>query len=516
MAARDGIAAISGLIAAAALGVTLGVGLSVAVTSGPGPLRWLWAGLVAVCVALLCSVLFVVARRRGWLPAARRAALIDDVTGLPNRAALLGRIRAQTRRYADPARLPAHRRRMALVVLDIDRFRQVNEALGHAVGDRLLSAVASRLRECVGAVGTVARLGGDEFAVLAPRIAQPSAAGVLAQRVADALATPVTLHGLPVDVTAAIGVAVHPDHGTDHTTLLRHAEVAMYDAKDRAATYAIYSPELERTSPDRLELLADLRRAIESPRHHDELELYYQPQLALATNEVVGLEALLRWRHPRRGMVPPAQVIQVAEHTAVMRLLTHRILDDAITQLAKWRASGILLRVSVNVSIRDLHHPDFVDQLETLLGERGVPPNQLQLEITEGALMSDPRRVLVTLHRLDRLGIALSLDDFGTGYSSLQHLRRLPLAEVKIDRSFVLRMATDPDDAAVVRCVIDLARALGLRVVAEGVENGTTRRMLAECGCEVAQGWFLAPPMSATEVTSWLARLGDLMGPPAQ
>jgi EAL domain-containing protein (putative c-di-GMP-specific phosphodiesterase class I) len=315
----------------------------------------------------------------------------------------------------------------------------------------------------------------------------------------------VTLDGLQLDVTAAIGVALHPDHGSDTATLLRRAEVAMYDAKDRNALYAVYTPESDQNSVERLELLADLRRALEVGRR-DEISLYYQPQIEMATGEVVGVEALLRWEHPTRGMMSPQHVIKVAEHTAVMRLITQRVIEDAIGQLAKWRTQGHLFRVSINVSVRDLHRPEWVDQIAELLSDRGVEPNQVQLEITEGALMADPRRVLVTLHRLDKLGVALSLDDFGTGYSSLQHLRRLPLAEVKIDRSFVLGMASDPDDAAVVGSIIDLARALGLRVVAEGVEDDQTRRMLLAAGCEVAQGWYYARPMPADDLLGWLAR----------
>jgi diguanylate cyclase (GGDEF)-like protein len=463
-------------------------------------------------VPLILVPLYTVHELARFTTEEQRKAHQDDLTGLPNRKALFAEMRAQVRAYAQrSARLRSQRvdgdrdrRRMALLLLDIDQFRRVNDALGHTVGDRLLGAVAQRLREAIGADGFVARLGGDEFAVLAPRLVDPEAAGVLAQRVADALAEPVTLDGLPLDVTAAIGVAVHPDHGTDNITLLRHAEVAMYDAKDRAARYAIYSPESDQNSVERLELLADLRRALDGG--NDELRLFYQPQIEMATGEVVGTEALLRWNHPQRGYVSPDMVIKVAEHTAVMRRLTNRVMDEAIGQLAKWKAQGLTLRTSINVSVRDLAHADLVDELAELLNDRGVAPNQVQLEITEGALMADPRRVLVTLHRLDKLGVALSLDDFGTGYSSLQHLRRLPLAEVKIDRSFVLGMSTDPDDAAVVGSIIDLARALGLRVVAEGVEDDETRRLLSSSGCEVGQGWYYARPMPADALANWLAR----------
>jgi diguanylate cyclase (GGDEF)-like protein len=471
-----------------------------------GPIVVAAGNVSAVLVPLMLIPLFTVNELARYTERERRRSARDDLTGLPNRRALFREMRTQARAYAQRrTRVPDDRRRMALLLLDIDQFRHVNDALGHAVGDRLLGAVAARLVESIGADGLVARLGGDEFAVLAPRLADQSAANVLAERVADALAEPVTLDGLQLDVTAAIGVAIHPDHGTDHTTLLRRAEVAMYDAKHRAATYAIYSPESDHSSPERLELLAELRRALDLARP-DEIQLYYQPQVDMSSGEVVGVEALLRWHHPQRGLISPQHLITVAEHTAVMRRLTSRVLEDAIGQLAKWRAQGLVLRASVNVSVRDLHRPELVDQLAMMLGDRGVPPNQVQLEITEGALMADPRRVLVTLHRLDRLGVALSLDDFGTGYSSLQHLRRLPLAEVKIDRSFVLGMTTDPDDAAVVGSIIDLARALGLRVVAEGVEDDQTRRMLMEGGCEVAQGWFYARPMPADDLFAWLLR----------
>jgi diguanylate cyclase (GGDEF)-like protein len=471
-----------------------------------GPIVVAAGNVSAVLVPLMLIPLFTVNELARYTERERRRAARDDLTGLPNRRALFREMRAQARAYAQRRnRTPDDRRRMALLLLDIDQFRHVNDALGHAVGDRLLGAVAARLVESIGADGLVARLGGDEFAVLAPRLADPSAASVLAERVADALADPVTMDGLQLDVAAAIGVAIHPDHGTDHTTLLRRAEVAMYDAKHRAATFAIYSPESDQSSPERLELLAELRRALDLGRP-DEIQLYYQPQVDMSSGAVVGLEALLRWHHPQRGLISPQHLITVAEHTTVMRRLTSRVLEDAIGQLAKWKAQGLVLRASVNVSVRDLHRPELVDQLATLLADRGVSPNQLQLEITEGALMADPRRVLVTLHRLDTLGVALSLDDFGTGYSSLQHLRRLPLAEVKIDRSFVLGMTTDPDDAAVVGSIIDLARALGLRVVAEGVEDDKTRRMLLEEGCEVAQGWFYARPMPADDLFAWLLR----------
>jgi diguanylate cyclase (GGDEF)-like protein len=472
-----------------------------------GPLVVATGALNPLLVVLTLVPLFIFGQHTRHTTEEARKATTDELTGLPNRKALYAHVQTQARTYGQFRRRRRGRpdeRRMALLLLDIDQFRRVNEALGHGVGDRLLVAVAARLREAIGGDGLVTRLGGDEFAVLAPRLVDSEAVGVLAGRVADALADPVVLDGLPLDVTAAIGAAIYPDHGTDVITLLRRAEVAMYDAKDHSATWAVYTPDAEQHSPERLELLADLRRALDSGSA--ELELHYQPQIDLATGQICGAESLLRWSHPQRGFISPDMIIRIAEHTAIMRRLTARVIEEAVSQLAKWRADGLHLRVSVNVSARDLHRGEFVDDLAELLAERGVPANQLQIEITEGALMADSRRVLLTLHRLDRLGVALSLDDFGTGYSSLTHLRRLPLAEVKIDKSFVLGMATDTDDNAIVGSIIDLGRRLGLRVVAEGVEDEETRRMLLAAGCEVGQGWYFARPMPADAFVAWLAR----------
>jgi EAL domain-containing protein (putative c-di-GMP-specific phosphodiesterase class I) len=299
---------------------------------------------------------------------------------------------------------------------------------------------------------------------------------------------------------------------------MRHADIAMYDAKHRGDAVAVYAPESDHNSPERLSLLGDLRRALESeesratkrPNPAGEIAMYYQPQIAIETGEVVGVEALLRWRHPRRGMVDPEELIRVAEQSAVMRLLTRRVVDDVVEQLAKWAAAGVHLRAAVNVSVRDLQTTEIADQIADRLSRYGVDASQLQLEITEGALMADPRRVLATISRLAKMGVAIALDDFGTGFSSMQHLRRLPLTEVKVDRSFVLGMASDADDAAIVRSMIELSGALGLRVVAEGVEDERTWRLLHEAGCHVAQGWFYARPMPADELVEWLARYRPL------
>jgi predicted signal transduction protein with EAL and GGDEF domain len=361
----------------------------------------------------------------------------------------------------------------------------------------------------------VVRLGGDEFAVLANRVDGVPEARRIACHLVEALNRPFALDGLSVDVSASIGIALQGDSADDCATLLREAEAAMYDAKQRGDQVAVYGPEAARHSPDRLALLADLRRALREDAPDDGIMLFYQPQIAIPTGEVVGVEALLRWQHPERGLVGPEELIRVAEPTPVMRLLTLRVLHDVVAQVATWREAGRSLRVAVNVSARDLHAGGIADRVEELLREYAVPVELLQLEITESALMADPHRVLNTITRLDRMGVAISLDDFGTGYSSLQHLRRLPLAEVKIDRSFVLGMATDRGDAAIVRSVIDLAEALGLRAVAEGVEDERTWRLLAAAGCHAAQGWFHARPMPAADLETWLSRHRPLRPGPA-
>jgi diguanylate cyclase (GGDEF)-like protein len=463
---------------------------------GPVVLAAAQVGLALVPLVLLA--LHAVHRMVRSAGEYERASRVDALTGLPNRRALQASVTEREKS-----------RGVALLLLDLDRFRNVNDALGHTLGDRLLVEVAHRLAGVVPAHDLVVRLGGDEFAVLATRVDGAATARRIAGRLAEALNQPFALNGLPIDVSASIGIALQSERG-DGAALLRQAEAAMYDAKQRGDQVAVYGPDAAHHSPDRLALLADLRSALRADPGSDGITLYYQPQIAIATGEVVGVEALLRWRHPGRGLVGPEELIRVAEQTPVMRLLTGRVLGEVIAQIAAWRLAGRPLRTAVNVSVRDLHAGDIADQIQDLLQRYGVPADLLQLEITESALMADPHRVLTTITRLDRMGVAISLDDFGTGFSSLQHLRRLPLAEVKIDRSFVLGMATDRGDAAIVRSVIDLAGALGLRVVAEGVEDERTWRLLAAAGCDAAQGWFHARPMPAADLAPWLDRYRPL------
>jgi diguanylate cyclase (GGDEF)-like protein len=466
---------------------------------GPVVLATAQVGLAFVPLVLLA--LHAVHRMVRSAGESERAARVDALTGLPNRRALQATVGDKGARTGS---------QRALLLLDLDRFRTVNDALGHREGDRLLIEVARRLADVVPAHDLVVRLGGDEFAVLANRVDGAPEARRIARHLAEALNRPFALDGLPVDVSASIGIALQGDSADDCATLLREAEAAMYDAKQRGDQVSVYGPDAARHSPDRLALLADLRRALREDAPDDGIVLFYQPQIAIATGEVVGVEALLRWQHPERGMVGPEELIRVAEPTPVMRLLTLRVLHDVVAQVAAWRNAGRPLRAAVNVSARDLHAGGIADRVEELLDEYAVPADLLQLEITESALMADPHRVLNTITQLDRMGVAISLDDFGTGYSSLQHLRRLPLAEVKIDRSFVLGMAADRGDAAIVRSVIDLAEALGLRAVAEGVEDERTWRLLAAAGCHAAQGWFHARPMPADDLATWLSRYRPL------
>jgi diguanylate cyclase (GGDEF)-like protein len=468
---------------------------------GPVVLAAAQVGLALVPLVLLA--LHAVHRMVRSAGEFERASRVDALTGLPNRRALQASVTARGLGRG----LHRPERQLALLLLDLDRFRDVNDALGHPLGDRLLVDVAQRLAAVVPEHDLVVRLGGDEFAVLATRVDGPVSARRIAAHLVEALDRPFALDGLAVDVSASIGIALQAERGGDGAALLRQAETAMYDAKQRGDQIAVYGPDAAHHPPERLTLLADLRRALQSDDPaEDGIMLYYQPQIAVATGEVVGVEALLRWRHPERGLVGPDQLIRAAEQTPVMQLLTARVLHEVIAQLAAWRAAGRPIRAAVNVSARDLHAGGIAEHLQDLLLRYAVPADLLQLEITESALMADPHRVLNTITKLDRMGVAISLDDFGTGFSSLQHLRRLPLAEIKIDRSFVLGMATDHNDAAIVRSVIDLADALGLRVVAEGVEDERTWRLLAAAGCHAAQGWFHARPMPAADFTEWLAR----------
>ncbi|WP_052865026.1 putative bifunctional diguanylate cyclase/phosphodiesterase [Streptomyces niger] len=429
-----------------------------------------------------------------WIARARaEEQLRDPLTGLPNRQWLLERTWSA---LDDAERVGA---RAALVLIDLDRFRSVNDTLGHLAGDRLLLQIAERLRHALPRGAEAARLGGDEFAVLLPTADSLTSAQRVARSLVAALGSPLDLDGLTLVLEASAGVAVYPDHALDAEGLLRRADVAMYQAKRDRSGVEVYEAKRDGNTPDRLGLLGDLRRALDA----GEVELHYQPKVRF-DGQVAGLEALVRWVHPDRGRVPPDEFIAIAESSGLMPRLTEYVLETALGQVARWRADGLEVPVAVNVSPRDVHTPGFAGAVAARLARHGVPPGSLQLEITEHVLLEDPQRAADTLNGLTGHGVKMSLDDFGTGYSSLVHLRRLPVSELKIDRSFVARLAVDNEDAEIVRCTLDLAHSLGLLVVAEGVEDDETWERLRDLGCDAVQGWLVAAAMPPDETTAWL------------
>jgi diguanylate cyclase (GGDEF)-like protein len=416
----------------------------------------------------------------------RHQAVHDALTGLPNRSLLHQRAERAFRGDALGA----------MLLIDLDRFKEVNDTLGHDYGDQLLVEVAARLAAAVRRGDTLARLGGDEFAVLLDGLPHRGAVADLAGRLQDALREPFGLGGVAIELEASVGVAIYPDHGTTVSTLLQRADVAMYEAKRGRHGIVTYSPDRDPYSADRLSLLAELRRAIE----HDELVLHYQPKVALPAGNVIGVEALVRWQHPTRGLLAPDQFVPLAEQTGAVADLTRWVVDHALAQQREWN-----LPIAVNLAAANVVDVTLPDAIAALLERHGVPGDQLECEISEHTVMADPVRAGDVLARLRALGVRLSLDDFGTGHSSLSYLKRLPLDEVKIDRSFVSGMIEDENDAVIVRSTIDLARNLGLTVVAEGVESAEIMGELAGLSCDTAQGFHISRPVPADQLDDWLA-----------
>jgi diguanylate cyclase (GGDEF)-like protein len=391
-----------------------------------------------------------------------------------------------------------------LLLLDIDNFKEVNDSFGHQLGDVLLRQMGTRLREPVDAAHLIARLGGDEFAILLPG-ATVATAERTAHAMLRALEQPFLSDDHALEVTASIGIAAFPDHATDAETLLRRADVAMYAAKRTGGSYAVYRQEDDPYDPSRLLLRADLRRAIE----HQDITLYYQPQVALATGELTGIEALARWRHAERGWIPPMDFIPVAEHMGLIKPLTLYLAELAGRDGMALAKAGIDVTVAVNVSMRNLLDAHFPQMLEDVITRTEQPAERLKLEITESAVMAEPGRVLDSMRRLRSSGIRFSIDDFGTGYSSLAYLQRLPVEEIKVDRSFVGQMIGEAGSAAIVRATIELGGSLGLEVVAEGVEDERTWQALKRMGCSAAQGYFIARPMPVGELEAWMRNWSD-------
>jgi len=458
-----------------------------------GGLVLLWAVLFRIVVGASRRI------RRDRDELARRAdenqrlAMFDHLTGLPNRLLFFDRV-SQT--IAASAREGTG---VAVLLLDLHHFKDVNDTLGHEHGDELLRQVGPRLEGVLRASDTVARLGGDEFGIALAGLATPAEAEDVARKLTDALEAPFQLDGIDIALGGSIGIAAYPDHGDQPDQLLRRAEVAMYVAKAARAPFELYAPAQDTYSTDRLALVADLRKAIDEGA----LTVAYQPMIDLSRGAIVGVEALLRWTHPTQGPIGPDTFIPLAEHSGLIGRITTFVLGSATQQARAWHDAGLDLTVSVNLAVRDLQRPGLAATVADALRDNDLSPSRLRLEITEGSVMDQPDRALATLKELAAVGVSLSVDDFGTGYSSLAYLQRLPVDELKIDRSFVLGLAGSASDGEIVRSTVGLGNNLGLSIVAEGVEDESSLAFLRDVGCDIAQGFFIAKPMPAESIAEW-------------
>jgi diguanylate cyclase len=451
--------------------------------------------MTGVAMVLIFGMLMRRAKR--LVEAQHRQALHDSLhdrlTGLPNRTLLADRLEQALR---------SGRREQTttgLLLIDLDRFKEVNDTLGHHYGDALLQQIGPRLSSALRDVDSVARLGGDEFAVLLPTVSGVDAALAVAEKLRHALTAPFVVDDVALDVEASIGVVISGQHGQHAATLLQRADVAMYVAKEQNLGVFGYDPQADAHSPERLAVLGDLRRGLD----RGELFLHYQPKVSLSTGEVVGAEALVRWSHPERGIVAPDDFIPLAEHTGLIGPLTLYVLDAALAQVRSWLDEGHRVPVAVNLSARNLLDQRLSDQIVELLATHRVRPDMLRLEVTESAIMTDPTRAQALLARLHKLGVAIAIDDFGAGYTSLAQLKTLPVTELKIDRSFVTTMDTDVANALIVRSVVDLGHNLGLTTIAEGVETQASMDTLTGYGCDIVQGYHLARPLAAADFLTW-------------
>jgi diguanylate cyclase (GGDEF)-like protein len=473
-----------------------------ALLAGATPLLMSWNGpyfrslLILAAVMALCAHvetrLLRVAIDEGERSEYR--ALHDDLTGLPNRTLFYRRVRVAI------TAAEAARSEIAVLIIDLDHFKEVNDTLGHHSGDVLLQDLARRLRHVLRTTDTVARLGGDEFAVLLTDLATGAAATSVAQQLLSTLQAPLELRGLGINLKASIGWALYPLDGRDVDSLMQRADIAMYRAKSEQRGYRHYAPSEDPYSADRLAMIEELRRAIEE----DRLVLHYQPKVDLATSRLVGVEALVRWPDPVRGFIPPAEFISLAEHTGLIRGLTRVVLRRALREIRDAPFRNV--SVAVNISVHDLLDPQFPAEIREQLHAAGIPEERLVLEVTEGAIMADPGHARLVLSELHRTGVQVALDDFGTGYSSLTHLRQLPVNEIKIDRSFVGQMLKEESDGIIVESIIGLAHNLGLRVIAEGVEDQDSWQRLADLHCDSAQGLLISPGLPIQALAAWHER----------
>jgi diguanylate cyclase (GGDEF)-like protein len=454
------------------------------------------AAVLEILVLALFASFFPVLRRAtrqmGYhIDEIEHLALHDSLTGLPNRVLFRDRI---DQVLADARRCGG---RAAVMLLDLDRFKEINDVLGHANGDELLRGFSARLLRSLRESDTVARLGGDEFGIVM-RVSGVDDVREAADRIHGALEEPFAIGDLSLDVGASIGGALFPDDAVDPETLVRFADVAMYAAKRHRSHVELYDPADDDSSREALALGGEIRQAFEDGR----IIVHFQPKVEVDSGRIVGAEALARWNHPERGVVLPGAFLTVVEKAGLMRLLTTHVLGLAVAQAAAWRRAGIPIEVAVNIDIRALLDSTFPSTVETILDAAGLPAELLTLEITETSLMADPARARHVAEELATIGVRLSIDDFGTGYSSLGHLTALPLSELKIDRSFVNRMAESPTDMTIVRTILDLGASLDLAVVAEGIESSHTRELLHNLGCKLAQGYELGRPAPADALTT--------------
>jgi diguanylate cyclase (GGDEF)-like protein len=443
--------------------------------------------------ALFVAVVHDISARKAQQQELEHQALHDALTELPNRRMIIEHLETVL------AAAAASGQPLALLLLDLDRFKAINDTLGHEVGDRLLRAVAGRLRATLGGAAIIGRLGGDEFAAIVPPSCDGAQAAAAAGRIMQALAEPFEIDAVALDVAASLGIALYPDHAEDQARLLRCADVAMYAAKQQGGGVATYDREKDDNSVRSLVLTGELRRALENRS----LFLAFQPKVDLCSGRVCGVEALSRWVHPVHGFIPPDQFIPHAERTGLIQPLTQWCLETALERIVELRAKVPELSVAVNLSTRALHAGDVPATVAGLVAKWGIRPEGLTLEVTESALMEDPKRALDVLHRLSALGLRLSIDDFGTGYSSLAYLKSLPVDELKIDKAFVMHLNEDERDAKIVRSTIDLAHGLGLKVVAEGVETEAHVAALASFGCDVGQGYLFSKPLPVDQWLTW-------------
>jgi len=464
----------------------------------PGPPLWVEMSAVGMIEDDRLVRLWVTYRdvqeRREHLAALEYQATHDALTGLPNRTWLTRELDTLIL-SADP------QRSLALVLIDLDHFKEINDTLDHGTGDRLLQQIAPRLQSLLeGGVGDVVRLGGDEFGVLIRKVINEQQVRMLSEHMIQAIRRPFHVGGLRLEVSASAGIALFPQHGDNAAHLLRRADVALYQAKGTPDRCRIYRADLDHHHPRRLTLLADFGRALE----RGQLALHYQPQVEVGSRRLLGFEALARWTHPEQGLVPPGEFAPLVEHSEYIAPFTEWVIDQALAQWRRWEREGRMFKVAVNLSARNLMDEALLDTVARLLEAHGADPRCLELEVTESALIADPQRAADTLQALNALGVTLAIDDFGTGYSSLSHLRRLPLQALKIDLSFVRTMLENEADRAIVQSTIGLAHSLGLKVIAEGVEEAAILQALAGMGCDKAQGYHIARPLPVDRLADWL------------